>query len=76
MEREYRRKQPKVTINGIIVNKGVEEVEYLREYFVCSLNRPGKYFTTKHAGVYLKRGIVHTVAEDAIAMTDAMLNFK
>lgn len=73
---KYRRKQPKVTINGIIVNKGVEEVEYLREYFVCSLTRPEKYFTTKHAGVYLKRGIVHTVAEDAIAMAKAMLNFQ
>ena len=62
--------------HGIIVNKGVEEVEYLREYFVCSLTRPEKYFTTKNAGVYLKHGIVHTVAEDAIAMAKAMLNFK
>lgn len=76
VEREYRRKQPKVTTNGIIVNKGVDEVEYMREYFVCSLTRPEKFFTTKHAGVYLKNGIVHATEEDAIAMAKAMLSFK
>lgn len=78
-EYKYRRKQPKVTINGIECVTGVKEPVSDELYYVASLTRSEYYLTLRYTGAhksYAERGLVHRTKEDAIAMAKAMLNFQ
>lgn len=76
---QYRRKQPKVTINGIECVAGVKEPEYGGLYYVSSVTRTEYTWAVNYRDChreYVERGLLHSTAEDAIAMAKAMLNFK
>ena len=78
-EYNYRRKPKTVTINGIIVNKGLTEAKYDDKVFMTALNSPDKYIALRFEGKLrsnLERGLLHSTKEDAIAMADAILAFK
>lgn len=78
-EREYRRKQPKVTINGIECVAGVKEPEYGGLYYVSSVTRTEYTWAVNYRDChreYVERGLLHHTAEDAVAMAKAMLSFK
>lgn len=75
----YRRKQPKVIINGIECVAGVKEPVFDELYYVSSITRSEYYWTLRYTGAYknyVDRGLVHRTKEDAIAMARAMLNFQ
>ena len=75
----YRRKPKTVTINGIVVNKGLTEANYDDEVFLTLLNSPDKYIALRFEWgrlQCLERGLVHATKEDAIAMADALLAFN
>ena len=74
--RHYRRKPKTVTINGIVVNKGLTEVNYDTLVYISTLHLHEKYIAIRFEDTYqrsLERGLVHATKEDAIAMADAML---
>lgn len=76
---QYRRKQPKVIINGIECVAGVKEPVFDELYYVASITRAEYYWTVRYTGAYksyVERGLVHLTREDAIAMAKAMLNFQ
>lgn len=75
----YRRKPKTVTINGIVVNKGLTEAKYDTLVYIPALDLPKKYIAIRFEDTYqrsLERGLVHATKEDAIAMADAMLAFS
>lgn len=79
INRGYRRKQPKVTINGIECVAGVKEPVFDELYYVASITQAAFYFKVRYTGAYqlnVERGLVHRTKEDAIAMAKAMLNFQ
>ena len=72
----YRRKPETVTINGIVVNKGLTKVKSGDKVFMTDLYAPDKYIvlrSSRNFGCSLERGLVHATKEDAIAMADALL---
>ena len=72
----YRRKPKTVTINGIVVNKGLTKADYDTLVYIPALDLHEKYFAIRFEDIYqrgLERGLVHATKEDAIAMADAML---
>ena len=72
----YRRKPKTVTINGIVVSKGLTEANYDSLVYITTLNLHEKYIAIRFEDTYqrsLERGLVHATKEDAIAMADAML---
>ena len=72
----YRRKPKTVTINGIVVNKGLTEVKSGDKVFMTDLYAPDKYIvlrSSRNFGCSLARGLLHSTKEDAIAMADALL---
>ena len=72
----YRRKPKTVTINGIVVNKGLTEANYDTLVYIPALHLHEKYIAIRFEDTYqrsLERGLVHATKEDAIAMADAML---
>lgn len=76
---QYRRKQPKVVINGTECTAGVKDPVFDELYYVASLTRSEYYLTLRYTGAhksYAERGLVHRTKEDAIAMAKAMLNFQ
>lgn len=76
---QYRRKQPKVTINGIECVAGVKEPVFDELYYVASITQAVFYVKVRYTGtyqLYAKHGLVHHTEEDAIAMAKAMLNFQ
>ena len=75
-ERNYRRKPKKVTINGIVVNKGLTEANYDTLVYISTLHLHEKYIAIRFEDTCqrsLERGLVHATKEDAIAMADALL---
>ena len=79
LDRHYRRKPKTVTINGIVVNKGLTEVKSGDKVFMTDLYAPDKYIvlrSSRNFGCSLARGLLHSTKEDAIAMADAMLAFS
>lgn len=75
----YRRKPKTVTINGIVVSKGLTEVNYDALVYLPALHLHEKYIAIRFEDTYqrsLERGLVHATKEDAIAMADAMLGFS
>lgn len=75
----YRRKPKTVTINGIVVNKGLTEAKYDDLVFMPALNSPDKYIALRFEWgrhMSLERGLLHSTKEDAIAMADALLAFN
>lgn len=75
----YRRKPKTVTINGIVVNKGLTKANYDTLVYIPALHLHEKYIAIRFEDTYqrsLERGLVHATKEDAIAMADAMLAFK
>ena len=75
----YRRKQPKVIINGIECVAGIKEPMSGGLYFVASITRSEYYWPLHYSDtykIYVDRGLVHRTKEDAIAMAEAMLNFQ
>ena len=74
--RHYRRKPKTVTINGIVVNKGLTKVKSGDKVFMTDLYAPDKYIvlrSSRNFGCSLARGLLHSTKEDAIAMADALL---
>ena len=72
----YRRKPKTVTINGIVVSKGLTEANYDTLVYIPTLHLHEKYIAIRFEDTYqrsLERGLVHATKEDAIAMADAML---
>ena len=75
----YRRKPKTVTINGIVVNKGLTKVKSGDKVFMTDLYAPDKYIvlrSSRNFGCSLARGLLHSTKEDAIAMADALLAFS
>ena len=75
----YRRKPKTVTINGIVVNKGLTEANYDTLVYIPTLHLHEKYIAIRFKDTYqrgLERGLVHATKEDAIAMADALLAFQ
>lgn len=74
----YRRKQPKVVINGIECVAGVKDPVFDERYYVASITHRDYCWSVRYTGAYKSyadRGLVHSTKEDAIAMAKAMLNF-
>lgn len=77
--RNYRRKPKTVTINGIVVNKGLTEANYDTLVYIPALHLHVKYIAIRFEDTYqrsLERGLVHATKEDAITMADALLAFN
>ena len=75
----YRRKPKTVTINGIVVNKGLTEAKYDTPVYIPALHWHVKYTAIRFEETHqrsLERGLVHATKEDAIAMADALLAFS
>ena len=75
----YRRKPKTVTINGIVVSKGLTEANYDTLVYIPALHLHRKYIAICFEDIYqrgLERGLVHATKEDAIAMADALLAFS
>ena len=75
----YRRKPKTVTINGIVVSKGLTEANYDTLVYIPALHLHAKYIAIRFEDTYqrsLELGLVHATKEDAIAMADAMLAFN
>ena len=75
----YRRKPKTVTINGIVVNKGLTEANYDALVYMPDLGVHEKYIAIRFEDISqrsLERGLVHATKEDAIVMADALLAFK
>lgn len=75
----YRRKQPKVIINGIECNAGVEVANFDELYYIPSLVHPDLCLGLRYTGAdkrQLQDGLLHKTKEDAVAMAKAMLAFK
>ena len=75
----YRRKPKTVTINSIVVSKGLTEVKSGDKVFMTDLSAPDKCIVlrfSRNFGWSLARGLLHSTKEDAIAMADAMLAFS
>lgn len=78
IEYQYRRKQPKLTINGIECVAGVKEPVFDELYYVASITHHEYCLSIRYAEVYktyTERGLVHRTKEEAIAMAKAMFNF-
>lgn len=78
-EYQYRRKQPKVVINGIECVAGVKEPVFDELYCVASITQRDYHWSVRYTGAhksYADRGLLHRTKEDAIAMAKAMLNFQ
>ena len=79
LDRHYRRKPKTVTINGIVVNKGLTEANYDTLVYIPALHLHEKYIALRFEDAFkrgLERGLAHATKEDAIAMADAMLAFS
>ena len=72
----YRRKPKTVTINGIVVSKGLTEANYDTLVYIPALHLHEKYIAIRFEDTCqrsLERGLVHATKEDAIAMAAALL---
>lgn len=78
-EFQYRRKQPRVCINGIECVAGVREPVFNALYYVASITPRDYQWTLRYTEDYkhyADRGLLHRTEADAIAMAKAMLNFQ
>lgn len=74
----YRRRLPKVIINGIECVAGVKEPVFDELYYVASISNSDYFCRVRYTGAYktyLDHGLIHRTREDAIKMAKALLNF-